>query len=704
MNDTTFYPVSPTDLSKDYTSLPGSYKLKAMLAVLAILLFFVLYIALVVGLGFLCKWAFLYDIGTVNKLTILGKIGAIAGSVMLFVFTLKFIFKLKNHKPENRVKLNKQDHPNLWNFIDKICTETGAPKPKSIYVDPDVNAYVSYTNTWLSLILPVGKDLTIGLGLVSCLNLSEFKAVVSHEFGHFAQSTMKVGSYIMSANTIIHDMIYSRDKWDETLDNWRASDIRISFAAWIITPIIWVIRQLLALFYKFLNIMYSSLSLEMEFNADRVAASTSGSDAIISALWKLDHGAVNWNTSVEHLFQAARKQKFVKNVYSHHELALERLEGALNTRLAALGTHPEGGKQFFTGNEHSKVSMYASHPPNNMREENVKKPYLHCETDNRSPWILFNESQKIQESLTGLIYKKYFQLEPNGYCNKEEFEAFIKNESKGKELLDKFDNVFEQRFVHIPETVDASFTAKSDQELHTDLKALETQLPEIMAPVKEMDSTIQLAHQIANGTTKLKSFSFEGVDYGKKELQAGYEKIMAAREKVFENDFKDWDHKFFSSCLVLAQRREKSPLLQDLFTQHEIIVTLFRYVIQNKNAMMHELDGLQSRDNVSPMEVTDYTKTVMNFGRETNAKIKQLKNIRFTAISNIDDVDELINTIYPEGTLPVPYGKMFENDTFGIFINAVDQTIQQLQRIEQKNMVAILTECEEVRGLAEKRK
>jgi Zn-dependent protease with chaperone function len=218
----------------------------------------------------------------VNKWTILMKLGAIAGSVMLFAFTLKFIFKLKNHKPTNRIKLEKNEHKDLWGFVYQICKETGAPKPKSIYVDPDVNAYVSYTNMWLSLFLPVKKELTIGLGLVSCLNLSEFKAVVSHEFGHFAQSSMKIGSYIMSANTIIYDMIFSRDKWDNILDQWRASDIRLSAAAWVITPIIWIIRQTLSLFYQFLNIMYSSLSREMEFNADKVAVSTTGSEAIIS--------------------------------------------------------------------------------------------------------------------------------------------------------------------------------------------------------------------------------------------------------------------------------------------------------------------------------------------------------------------------------------------------------------------------------------
>lgn len=271
---TPYYLKSPVNVSKELTGLTSSYQLKAFLAILAILVFFILYTAMVVALGYLVYYAFSYNIVTANRLTILMKIGAIAGAVMLFVFTLKFVFNLKNHKPDNRIKLVKEEHPNLWGFVDQICKETGAPKPKSIFVDPDVNAYVSYTNMWLSLFLPVKKELTIGLGLVSCLNLSEFKAVISHEFGHFAQSSMKIGSYIMSANTIIHDMIFSRDRWDELLDQWKASDIRLSAAAWVITPVIWLIRQILKLFYQFLNIMYSSLSREMEFNADKVAIST----------------------------------------------------------------------------------------------------------------------------------------------------------------------------------------------------------------------------------------------------------------------------------------------------------------------------------------------------------------------------------------------------------------------------------------------
>jgi len=137
---------------------------------------------------------------------------------------------------------------------------------------------------------------------------------------------MKIGSYINSANTIIHDMIYSRDKWDDILEQWRASDLRLSAAAWAITPLIWIIRQVLALFYQFLNIMYSSFSREMEFNADKVAVSTSGSDAIISALWKLDSGFENWNITLNNAFLASKKKIFVNNLYLHNSLALKEIK------------------------------------------------------------------------------------------------------------------------------------------------------------------------------------------------------------------------------------------------------------------------------------------------------------------------------------------------------------------------------------------
>ncbi|MCB0771696.1 MAG: M48 family metalloprotease, partial [Flavobacteriales bacterium] len=298
--------------------------MRATLAVLAVVLFFLLFAALVVGLGYLVWWSIIFPMSVINKFTILAKLGAIAGSAMLFIFTLKFAFKLKNHVPTNRLELHRKDQPQLFALVDAVCDATGAPRPRKVHADPDVNAYVAYTNTWLSLFLPVRKDLTIGMGLVAALDRSELKAVLAHEFGHFAQRSMRIGSYIHSANTIIHDLIYQRDKWDDLLDEWRSADLRLSFGAWLITPLVWTIRRTLGLFHLLLSRMHASLSREMEFNADKVAVRAAGSEAIISALWKLDHGQQAWNDTLNHTYLAAQKGLFVEDIYHHHDLALHR--------------------------------------------------------------------------------------------------------------------------------------------------------------------------------------------------------------------------------------------------------------------------------------------------------------------------------------------------------------------------------------------
>ncbi len=506
---------SPPEIPSDLTDLSRTYMLKATLAIFSIIFFFLLYCLLIVSLGYGIIWAFTYDMVDINKLTILLKIGAIAGSVMLFAFSLKFIFKLKNHKPENRIKLNEKEYPVLFSFVYQICKETGAPKPKSIYVDPDVNAYVSYTNIWLSLFLPTRKELTIGLGLVSTLSLSEFKAVTAHEFGHFAQKSMKIGSYIHSANTIIHDMIFNRDKWDDLLDQWRGSDIRLSAAAWVITPLIWLIRKLLELFYMLLNYMHSALSREMEFNADKVAVKTSGSVAIVSALWKLDFGSIYWNTIVNNAYHATKKNVFTKNLYLHNLNFIDKDKENIENKLAQLPMESDGTKKFFSNSSSSSVSMYASHPPNDHREKSAKLPFVSCDIDSRSAWLLFDNASKIQEEMTLLVYENYIGKKPNEFVEATIFEQFIESESRNKDLVEEYLNTFENRFIAIPE-FNIGEIPVFEGNFPDILNQLKKELHELMIPVKEIEEQMLKVQQILSGEIKEKYFTYKEVEYPKK--------------------------------------------------------------------------------------------------------------------------------------------------------------------------------------------
>ncbi|MFD0991454.1 M48 family metalloprotease [Mariniflexile jejuense] len=682
------YPTSPENLSKKITSLTTSYQLKAFLAILSIILFFALYVALVVVLAYLVYYAFKYDMGYINKLTIIMKIGAIAGSVMLFVFTLKFIFKLKNHKPNNRIKLDKKNYPKIWDFAYKICKETGAPKPKNIYVDPDVNAYVSYTNMWLSLFLPVKKELTIGLGLVSCLNLTEFKAVIAHEFGHFAQKSMKIGSYIISANTIIHDMIFSRDKWDDLLDQWRASDIRLSAAAWVITPIIWTIRQILNLFYQFLNIMYSSLSREMEFNADKVAVSTAGSDSIISALWELDNGYTCWNTNLNNAYLASQKKIYVQNLYTHNNLGLKRISNIREELINSLPNDSRGGKKYFSSSEQSKVNMYASHPPNDKRQDNAKSPYITCEIDKRTPWLLFDNNEELQEKATVLIYDVYFNKKSLEFSNADEFEAFIKHENKGKDLLEAYANTFENRFLHIPELKDLNFTSINLNQNY--LNTIKTELNSLMKPVKEIENLMHKANQIGEGTIKETSFSFKNNVYNKKNLQEGYMLLLNEREKLFTENFKQWDTLFCSFHFALAKKNAQEVELTNLYKQHSELSNIYKSAVAVKNTILEELNTLQTRQDVTQGEVTRFGYRANDLYTSLNDSLNKLDTLNFVKLPNIDTISELKEAIIENGIFERETGNIFENGGFNKLINTLNNVVTHCQRLDQKSIISIL--------------
>ena len=691
-----FYPKNPDHLPVNFTAISPQYKIKATLAIFSVILFILLYTALIVSTVYLINYAIFYPIQNVNRFTILLKIGAVLTAITLFTFTLKFIFKIKNHKIPNRVKLKENENPELWAFILQICKDTGAPKPKNIYVDPDVNAYVSYTNMWLSLIFPVKKELTIGLGLVSCLNLSEFKAVMSHEFGHFAQRSMKIGSFIISANTIIHDMIFSRDKWDMMLDQWRSSDIRVSIFAWALTPIIWVIRQLLTLFYQFLNIMHSSLSREMEFNADKMAVSTTGSEAIISGLWKLDNGSLNWTNTMNNAYLSAQKNAFVKNLYTHHLLAVDKDKAEQDKIYANLPIDVRGGKEFFSSSENSKVSMYASHPNNDDRQTNAKKPFIKCAADDRSPWLLFGNKEALQEKVTTLIYDQYLNKKPDSFIKDNDFAQFIEAENAGQQLLAEYDNNFENRFLNIEDLTELEKKANSTQVVSSKTELID-EVKLLMKPVREIESIMQQAVQISEGTSTLQSFTFDNKTFKKKQLEEGYNFLMEKREALFNTTFNSWDAKFCVTHIKLANEVNKAKELKALYLQHKTITTVYKAIVDAKKSILIGLNKVQNNSDLTQLELNNFSDEVISKCKSLNNELDRFDSIQFTSLPNIENITELKEAIVAKGIFTIEHSRIFENGGFDRIMQQIENAVNHCQRIDQKSISTILSFHNELR-------
>lgn len=118
----------------------------------------------------------------------------IAGAIMI-VFMIKPLFARPADEGRSRF-LTRQGEPVLFEFVEKLCASVGAPLPRRIEVNNELNASASYGRGWRGLF---GGDLvlTVGAPLAAGLSLEQFAGVLAHEFGHFSQGMGMRMTYIV---------------------------------------------------------------------------------------------------------------------------------------------------------------------------------------------------------------------------------------------------------------------------------------------------------------------------------------------------------------------------------------------------------------------------------------------------------------------------------------------------------------------------
>ncbi|WP_374958550.1 M48 family metallopeptidase [Gilvibacter sp.] len=168
------------------------------------------------------------------------------GYAFICLFLVKSLFFL-NKKVENPMQrfVTQEEEPVLFDYLNKLADEAKAPRPHKVFLTSRVNASVSYDLSLINLIIPSKKNLEIGLGLLNVLSLGEFKAVLAHEFGHFAQRSMLLGRYVYVAQQIAARIVGKRDAFDQLLNVISSIDIRVAWIGWILSILVWAVRSLI---------------------------------------------------------------------------------------------------------------------------------------------------------------------------------------------------------------------------------------------------------------------------------------------------------------------------------------------------------------------------------------------------------------------------------------------------------------------------
>src|SRR6202012_5732895 len=111
-------------------------------------------------------------------------------------------------------------------------------------------------SSFWSMFLPVRKNLEIGLGLVNSINISEFKAVMAHEFGNFSQKSMKLGSFVYNVNRVIYNMLYDNQGWSKSINSFASASRYFYFFATISVGIVQGVQVVLKKMYQVVNKKY----------------------------------------------------------------------------------------------------------------------------------------------------------------------------------------------------------------------------------------------------------------------------------------------------------------------------------------------------------------------------------------------------------------------------------------------------------------
>jgi Zn-dependent protease with chaperone function len=172
-----------------------SVRTRAALSVALLVGFFVLLAGVLVALGAGAVYALASGRAVGVKL-------AFAAFVVL-VAVGGAVRKVRQSRPEpHGAWVGRAKQPELWRTVDELAAAVGTRGPDEIRIVPEVNAAVWESASLLGL-RPGRRHLEIGLPLLAGLSVSELRAVLAHELGHFSHGHTRLAALTYRATMTV---------------------------------------------------------------------------------------------------------------------------------------------------------------------------------------------------------------------------------------------------------------------------------------------------------------------------------------------------------------------------------------------------------------------------------------------------------------------------------------------------------------------
>jgi len=257
-------------------------------------------------------------------------------------------------------------HPRLFAELESIAAALGEPLPREVYLIGDANAWVADRGG----IMGFGSRRVMGLGLplLAALNISQFRAVLAHEFAHYYGGDTKLGPWLHRTQMAMIRTFQNMGSVGKAM--------RVALMQVLYLIVFGILKWYWLLFLRAINFV----SRRQEFRADELACIVAGPQFLVSGL-RVIHGAAlawpaYWNREVTPMLNSG---------------CLPSITGGFSQFLAV----PVISKQVEDGIEteirEGKTEPYDSHPPLRDRIAAVQalpdQPYV---DDSQSAWSLLD--------------------------------------------------------------------------------------------------------------------------------------------------------------------------------------------------------------------------------------------------------------------------------------------------------------------------
>jgi heat shock protein HtpX len=242
--------------------------------------------------------------------------------------------------------LDRATQPRLFAELENIAGSLHEPMPSEVYLIGDVNAWVADRGGFFGTRRVMG----LGLPLLSILTISQFRAVLAHEFAHYYGGDTKLGPWVYKAQAAIVRIFQNMGSIGKLA---RTAVLGLMYMA-VATLLKWYFQ----LFLRAINLA----SRQREYRADELACLVAGRQPLIDGLRAISGASMVW--------PMYWKSEVVPVL---HMGAVPGIGEGFARFMAAPGIFDQIQKGIARHIDEAKSNPYDTHPPLKNRIEAARK-------------------------------------------------------------------------------------------------------------------------------------------------------------------------------------------------------------------------------------------------------------------------------------------------------------------------------------------